>query len=64
MFQFLSENDKATAFPNLFIALRIYLTISVSVVSGESSFSRLKLIKNYLRSESCKIACKSNCPAS
>ncbi len=50
MFKFLSENDRATAFPNLFIALRIYLTIPVSVASGERSFSRLKLIKNYLRS--------------
>lgn len=50
MFQFLAENDRATAFPNLFIALRIYLTIPVTVASGERTFSRLKLIKNYLRS--------------
>ncbi|XP_067132434.1 zinc finger MYM-type protein 1-like [Centruroides vittatus] len=50
MFKFLSENDRATAFPNLFIALRIYLTIPVSVASGQRSFSRLKLVKNYLRS--------------
>ncbi|XP_067143392.1 zinc finger MYM-type protein 1-like [Centruroides vittatus] len=50
MFKFLSENDRATAFPNLFIALRIYLTIPVSVASGQRLFSRLKLIKNYLRS--------------
>lgn len=50
MFKFLSENDRATAFQNLFIALRIYLTIPVSVASGERSFSRPKLIKKYLRS--------------
>ena len=50
MFQFLSEINRATAFPNLFIVLRIYLTIPVSVASGERSFYRLKLIKNYLRS--------------
>nr|XP_047135245.1 uncharacterized protein LOC124812505 [Hydra vulgaris] len=40
MFQFLSENDRATAFSNLFIALRVNLTIPVSVASGERSFSR------------------------
>jgi hypothetical protein len=38
------------AFPNLSIELRILLTLAVSVGSGERSFSRLKLIKNYLRS--------------
>jgi Domain of unknown function (DUF4371)/hAT family C-terminal dimerisation region len=37
-------------FPNLYIALKILLTLPVSVASGERSFSRLKLIKNYLRS--------------
>ena len=35
---------------NLFIALRILLTIPVTVASGERSFSKLKLIKTYLRS--------------
>ena len=34
----------------LFIALRIVLTLPVSVASGERSFSKLKLIKNYLKS--------------
>jgi hypothetical protein len=37
-------------YPNLAIALRILLTLPVSVASGERSFSKLKLIKNYLRS--------------
>lgn len=50
IFQFLSENDRATAFPNLFIALWIYLTIPVTIASGKRTFSRLKLIKTYLRS--------------
>ena len=36
-------------FPNSEIALRILLTIPVTVASGERSFSKLKLIKNYLR---------------
>lgn len=35
--------------PNAIIAFRIMLTIPVSVASGERSFSKLKLIKNYLR---------------
>lgn len=36
--------------PNVNIALRILLTLPVTVASGERSFSKLKLIKNYLRS--------------
>jgi len=36
-------------FPNLTVALRILLTLPVTVASGERSFSKLKLIKNYLR---------------
>jgi len=37
-------------FPNLRTALQILLTMSVSVASCERSFSKLKLIKTYLRS--------------
>ena len=37
-------------FPNIFIALRLFLTLPVSVASAERSFSKLKLIKNYLGS--------------
>ena len=36
--------------PNLWVALRILVTIPVSVASDERSFSKLKLIKTYLRS--------------
>ena len=36
--------------PNVSVALRILLTIPVTVASGERSFSKLKLIKTYLRS--------------
>lgn len=37
-------------FPNLTIALEILLSLPVSVASAETSFSKLKFIKNYLRS--------------
>ena len=37
-------------FPNAWIAYRIILTILVTVASAERSFSKLKLIKSYLRS--------------
>lgn len=38
------------AFPNLSICLRILLTIPVTTAGSERSFSKLKIIKNYLRS--------------
>ena len=40
---------KLEYFPNACIAYRILLTISVIVVSVERTFSKLKLIKSYLR---------------
>ena len=36
--------------PNVSVAVRILLTLPVSVASGERSFSKLKLIKTYIRS--------------
>ena len=36
-------------FPNVYIAYRILLTIPVIVASAKRSFSKLKLIKSYLR---------------
>jgi len=38
------------SYPNINVALRIFLTLPVSTASCERSFSKLKLIKNYLRS--------------
>jgi hypothetical protein len=40
----------ADCYPNVSIAYRILLTIHVTVASAERSFSKLKLLKNYLRS--------------
>ena len=48
--QCITTNCFCENFPNIFIALRIVLILSVSVASGERNFSKLKLIKNYLRS--------------
>ena len=42
------------AFPNVTTALRILLTVPVTVASAERSFSKLKLIKTYLRSSTCR----------
>jgi len=40
----------ADCYPNISVAYRILLTIPVTVASAERSFSKLKLLKNYLRS--------------
>ena len=40
----------AASFTDVCTALMLYLTIPVTVVSAERSFSKLKLIKTYLRS--------------
>ena len=50
LFEHLIENNIFRTFPNVFIALRIYLTMPITVASGEKSFSKMKLIKTYLRS--------------
>ena len=50
LFEHLIENNRFTRFSNVFIALRIYLTMPITVASGERSFSKLKLMKTYMRS--------------
>jgi hypothetical protein len=47
---FIIAKKLADIFPNVFIALRILLTLPITVASAERSFSKLNLIKNYLRS--------------
>ena len=46
--------DMHICFPHAWIAYRILLIIPVTVATTEKSFSKLKLIKNYLRSTTSK----------
>jgi len=48
--QVLSEIKKTKTFPNLNIAFRIMLTIPITSAGADRTFSKLKLIKTYLRS--------------
>nr|XP_055051180.1 zinc finger MYM-type protein 1-like [Misgurnus anguillicaudatus] len=50
LLSFLHEKNLEELFPNLWISLRVAVTLPVTVASAERSFSRLKLIKTYLRS--------------
>ncbi|KAK7126225.1 hypothetical protein R3I93_021571 [Phoxinus phoxinus] len=47
---FLIANDMDRAYPHLTILHKIYKTLPISSASAERSFSRLRLIKTYLRS--------------
>jgi hypothetical protein len=49
MYDIIHTNDLKQAFPNVEICLRLYLCLFVTNCKGERSFSKLKLIKNYLR---------------
>jgi hypothetical protein len=48
--EYICSNSLAASLANIFIALRIFLTLPTSVASAERSFSKLKLIKTYIRS--------------
>ncbi len=50
LFTFMHDNDLSEIYPNFWTALRIALTLPVTVAQAERSFSKLKLIKSYLRS--------------
>lgn len=45
----LNSRDLCDIYPNVDIALRMYLSIPATNCSGERSFSTLKRVKNYLR---------------
>ncbi|KAK0156467.1 Zinc finger MYM-type protein 1 [Merluccius polli] len=47
--QVVLKNGLQTTFPNVFVALRLFLTLPVSNCEGERTFSKLKQIKNELR---------------
>ena len=46
----LAEYRLESIFPNLTVSLRMFLTVPTTIASAERSFSKLKLIKNYLTS--------------
>ncbi|XP_065642854.1 uncharacterized protein LOC136074462 [Hydra vulgaris] len=48
--QFLIKKQMAPGLPNLSIVYKIYLTPPVTSANAERSFSKLKIIKSYLRS--------------
>ena len=49
MYRAIMENGLKDTFRNTEIALRIYLSLMMSNCSGVRSFSKLKLIKNHMR---------------
>ena len=50
LFSFIQRYHLGDSAPNIVILLSIFLTRAISVASCERSFSKLKLIKNYLLS--------------
>ena len=49
----IQEASSDSSFPNVEIALRMYLVLMISNCSAERSFSKMKLIKNRLRTSMC-----------
>ena len=49
LYRLIIEKRVKCSFPNVEIALRMYLILTITNCSGERSFSKLKLIKNRLR---------------
>lgn len=48
--EYILKNELTPCFSSFALAIRIGLTLPISVASEERSFSKLKIIKNYLRS--------------
>lgn len=53
--EYICKRKMVELFPNLVVALKILLTLPITAASAERSFSKLKIIKNYLRSQICQI---------
>ncbi|XP_068240119.1 uncharacterized protein [Palaemon carinicauda] len=49
MYKIIHRHDMVETFANVEIVLRLYLCMNVTNCTGERSFSKLKLLKNYLR---------------
>lgn len=49
MANFILTNDIATSYSEILVACTIFLTLPVTVATAERLFSKLKIIKNYLR---------------
>jgi len=49
---YILENDMASLFKDILTACIIFISLPVTVASAERSFSKLKIIKNYLRKKS------------
>ena len=58
MLQMLVSKNLVNSFPNVYIALRIYLSIFGTSCTGERTFSVLKRVKNYQRASlgECKLS--------
>jgi hypothetical protein len=52
--KYITDNNLIEVYPNTYVTLRIILTIPVTVAPAERSFSKLKLIKTYIRSTMCQ----------
>lgn len=48
--KFMISRDMVSSYPNLYTLYKIFYTLPVSSATAERSFSRLKLLKTYLRS--------------
>ncbi|MBN3309056.1 ZMYM1 protein, partial [Amia calva] len=49
LLQIVDRNGLKTIFPNVYVALRLFLTLPITNCEGERSFSTLKRVKNELR---------------
>ena len=47
---YIVRSESIDSYPNLFMSLQIMLTLPITIGTAERSFSKLKLIKTYLRS--------------